>query len=461
MMTTLVAFHHATFARVPGGATCRTDTSLTIRAGEAWAITGPVGSGKTTLAEAIAGRHRLIHGTAEWPIAAGCRAPSDAIAYVGFRESSRAFSYRGKYYQQRYEFVSGDDDHVTLRSFLGRDFDESQVERFHLTACLDRDFVTLSNGQTRKARIVQALASRPRMLVLDDPFVGLDADARTDLANVLGDLHRTGTAIVLVAPPSLIPDWVTHRKDFRGASFQLARLAGHVENLPHRLREADSIVELTEVTVRHGGVTLLDRVSWTVRRGEQWAIVGPNGSGKTTLLSLLCGDQPQAFSQDVKLFGQRRGRGETLWEIKARVGLVSPELHLYFHEPLTARQTIGTGFGETFVGRRLTEDEDAAVAAIADDLALSHLLDRPFAQLSSGEQRLVLIARSLVKRPELLIWDEPFQCLDESAVARVKRFLAGQFTDRQTLLFVTHEPAELPASVTRTFRLAGPAAIRR
>ena len=451
----LIAFERAEIRRMPGGEPAIPDLTWTIGQGEAWALTGPTGSGKTTHGETLAGRHRVAAGLARWPIADGHPSPSAVVSFVGFREESRAFSYAGKYYQQRYEFVAGDDEQpATLASYLGESADDVLLDRFGLASLKDRLFVTLSNGQTRKARIIKALANRPRLLVLDDPYVGLDAAAKTDLDDTLHRQFRSGMNLVLIARPGDVPGWIDRRLSLGNPPCGDAD--PHDPGIPRDGPNpgGDVVVELDRVSIRHGSTTLLSDLSWTVRRGERWAIVGRNGSGKTTLISLLCGDHPQAFSQRVSLFGQRRGSGESIWDVKRRVGLVSPELHLYFSEPLTVRQTIASGFTETLVAPLTTDDQQAAMNAIAGDLKLSAMLDRPFRQLSSGEQRLTLIARSLVKQPELIVWDEPFQCLDDASIRRVMRLLDRQVTNSQTILFVTHDPTELPGGFTTTLRLA-------
>jgi molybdate transport system ATP-binding protein len=194
-------------------------------------------------------------------------------------------------------------------------------------------------------------------------------------------------------------------------------------------------------------------VSWTVQRGERWAVLGPNGSGKTTLLSLLCGDHPQAYSNDIHLFGRRRGTGETIWDVKRNVGLLSPEFHLYFTEPLTAARTAATGFFDTLADRPTTPEQNDRVAELFAAFGIEHLADRAFKTLSTGEQRLVLLARALVKRPPLLILDEPFQGMDPTATERCRDYLDRELGSDQTLLFVTHEPSELPRSVSQTLRL--------
>jgi molybdate transport system ATP-binding protein len=212
-------------------------------------------------------------------------------------------------------------------------------------------------------------------------------------------------------------------------------------------------VELSNVSIRHSGRTILDRLSWTVRAGERWAVIGPNGSGKTTLLSLLCGDHPQAYSNEVRLFGRRRGTGETIWDVKRNVGLVSPEFHLYFTEPLTAERTAATGFFDTLSDRPTTAEQSARLRELFATFGITPLLDRAFRALSTGEQRLVLLVRALVKRPPLLILDEPFQGFDAGLVERCRTWLDHELGAEQTLLFVTHDRNELPLCVDRVLRL--------
>ncbi|MBY0455949.1 MAG: ATP-binding cassette domain-containing protein, partial [Gemmataceae bacterium] len=456
----------------------------------AWALVGPVGSGKTTLAETLLGRHPLPVGGLRWPLFDRLRArgrkidyPSQAVTHVTFREESRLFSYAGRYYQQRFEFADTDTP-LSLDQFLraGTHAPEADLsylcERFGLADWLMQPFMTLSNGQTRRARISRALLLNPELLILDDPFIGLDAQARADLASLLHGLVNDGKRLILICRADAVPGWVTnvlrlgggkqtHTPELPSGRGGEDRRAGEVDVreptatntpsqpgggggsgcLPH------SVLDLREVTVSHAGHVILDRVSWTVRAGERWAVLGPNGSGKTTLLSLLCGDHPQAYSNHVELFGRRRGTGETIWDVKARVGLLSPEFHLYFSESLTAARTAATGFFDTLTDRETTPEQDARVRELFAAFGVGHLWDRAYKTLSTGEQRLVLLARALVKRPPLVILDEPFQGLDPDATARCRAWLETELGPDQTLLFVTHELSELPRTVTQTLRL--------
>ena len=462
--------------------------------GEAWAIVGPTGSGKTTLAEVILGRHSPSSGAVRWPLLdqlrnSGRRVdyPSQVISHVSFKEESRLFSYAGHYYQQRFEFADSDEP-LSLSQFLraGANATDAEIEaiadRLGVREQLSQPFMTLSNGQTRRARLAHALLRKPELLVLDDPFIGLDVGGRTELTALLGELVREGKRLVLICRADMVPGWATgvlRLGVFGGTGFQPvlphgglseARAATRTDScrhlpsvsaddetqagsLCHQKQEPHPVVQLADVTVRHSGKVILDRVSWTVHAGERWSVVGPNGSGKTTLLSLLCGDHPQAYANDIRLFGRRRGTGETIWDVKRNVGLVSPEFHLYFTEPLLAARTAATGFFDSLADRPTSPEQDSRVRELFAAFGITHLTDRPFRQLSTGEQRLVLLVRALVKRPPLVILDEPFQSLDSERVERCCDWLDRELGDDQTLLFVTHELSELPRSVTKTLRL--------
>jgi molybdate transport system ATP-binding protein len=462
----------------------------TMREGEAWAVVGPTGSGKTTLAEMLLNRHFLRGGTIAWPLLDRMRGSgrridyiSQAVAHVTFKEDSRLFSYAGRYYQQRFEFADSDSDTpLSLDQFLRTGTHATDAEReavcarFGLAELIPQPFMTLSNGQTRRARLARAMLTHPELLILDDPFIGLDSVARADLAAMLGDLVREGKRVVLICREDAVPKWVTNTLVLsKDPTPQPPPPGGEGE--PEALLESKEastfsnsfspsppggggwgvgfspIIELRDVTITHSGHTILDRVSWTVRAGERWAVLGPNGSGKSTLLSLLCGDHPQAYSNDVQLFGRRRGSGETIWDVKRNVGLLSPEFHLYFSEPLSAEHAAATGFFDTLARKPTSREQDARVKELFAAFGITHLAARAFKSLSTGEQRLVLLARALVKRPPLVILDEPFQGMDAANTARCRDWLDRELDADQTLLFVTHEPSELPCGVSKTLRL--------
>ncbi len=470
-----------------------TDLNWSLASGQNWAIVGPSGSGKTTLAETLLGRHRLRAGELTWPRLERQSQelgkpiwPSEVLAMVGFREDSRLFSYRELYYQQRFEFAE-EANAPTVAAFLtfGHQAGEKAIaaiaEKLHIAHLLEQTFLTLSNGETRRARIGRALLQKPELLMLDDPLVGLDVASRADLERILGQLIEGGAAILLLTGPKSVPSWITHVLELRpgtmpvqepadswrkiGAALSANGAANDASSgqspVPYvpasptmpRGSSAPEVIGLENVTVKMGTRVILDNVSWTVRQGERWALSGPNGSGKTTLLSLLCGDHPQAYCNTVRLFGKQRGTGETIWEIKQRVGLVSPELHLYFSEPLSAWDTAATGFFDVLTRRTVSAEQAAIIDELFEDFGLTAYKNRPLAQLSTGQQRLVFFIRALVKQPPLLLLDEPFQALDRASLEQARRYLDEKLKPEQTLVFVTHVSEDLPACVTRKIRL--------
>jgi molybdate transport system ATP-binding protein len=473
-MTPLVTFDHATIVHSSHDVALR-DITWQIHEGETWAIVGSIGSGKSTLAEAIMGRHRLTAGSVEWPflerpatLRGPIKKPSDVIRLVSFKERSPAFSYARHYYQQRFNFIEPEDD-LTLDQYLrGRDSPpEDQLHEVtnwlgvsHLRAL---SFIKLSNGQTRRARIARALLSRPEWLILDEPFLGLDPQGRSDLLRHLDEVRQLGTRMLLISRPEYLPPWVTHvielgRPDGvmagpRDEWIPIATSLDEDRESREPTAEGEPVVELAGVNVRHGGKSILNGLNWTVRAGERWALGGPNGSGKSTLLSLIYGDHPQVYSNVVKLFGRARGSGETIWDVKKRIGFVSPEFHLYFSEPLSAATTAATGFFDIPAYRKTTPEQDAIVRGLFAEYGLTALADRPFTHLSTGQQRLVLFIRALVKRPELLLLDEPFQGLDTPAIVKARSWLDRNLAPDQTLIFVSHDPAEIPRCVTKRMNL--------
>jgi molybdate transport system ATP-binding protein len=472
----LVFLEGATAVRL-GGEPALRDVTWAAREGETWAVVGPVGAGKTALAEVLLGRHRVEAGTVGWPLLDRLRAEGRAIAWpasvfrhVAFKEESGLFSYGRHYYQQRFNFIEPHED-LTLDAFVraGTAATDAAVRaaatRLGVGDLLPLSFLKLSNGQVRRARIARALLARPELLILDDPFLGLDFAGRGDLTDLLGNLIRRGTRLLLITRPEAVPPWATHvlELDNRTVRWQGLRSEFVTQQLPEPpwtpaaspvgSSAAEPVIELRRVNVAYGDRIILQDVSWTVRAGERWAVLGPNGSGKTTLLSLLCGDHPQAYANDVRLLGVPRGSGESIWDVKRRIGLVSPELHLYFSEPLTAAAAAATGFFDVLAYRPTTPAQAAVVRDLFAYFDVAGLTERPFARLSTGEQRLVLLIRALVKDPPLLILDEPFQGLDAQAIDRARAWLEERLRPEQTLLFVSHHAEEIPRTVNHRLRL--------
>ena len=433
--------------------------SVQVRSGECWAVVGPTGSGKTTFLQVLAG---------QLPVPPGTMTRHSAAVFVSFKEESRQFSYGSYFYQQRYQATMSDDA-LTVRTFLNAadlsPTDATLLERLGLTPLLDLSFMKLSNGQARKSRIAGALLQRPPLLLLDNPFVGLDATSRTDLTAWLSQLPAHGTTLILVTDSATIPFFVTHvldlthnhwvgpREAYRQQSSQYDSCPIPRLQTPPKPPDFAEVFRLNNVTVCYGTQVILDNVSWTVQVGEKWAVLGPNGAGKSVLLSLLYGDHPQAYANDVSVFGHRRGKsGESIWDVKRRIGFVSPELHLYFPQHLSARQVVLTGLTDTLtVPKAVPPETKNDLIELARYVDVLDLLNRPFGTLSTGEQRLILLIRALIKNPPVLLLDEPFQALAPRSVHLARQLL--DLAPEKSMLFVTHDRLELPDSVKHIFKL--------
>ena len=395
---------------------------------------------------------------------------SDSVRYVAFCDTYGTATDRSYYLQQRWNQHDIDEETPTVaqsleRSFLlsGPDTAERRQLQRHLYSLMgmeplsDKIVIALSSGELRKMQLVKTLMANPRTLILDNPFIGLDIEARTMLSEQLQQLRQQGmTLYLLVARPNEIPEFADEvrgeRLEVRGERLPAQTDISHTSHLSPLTSE---IVLLRDVTIRYGNRTILDRLSWTIRQGEHWALQGRNGSGKSTLLSLICADNPQSYACDITLFGHQRGSGESIWDIKRRIGYVSPELHRSYQRNLPALSIVASGLKDT-VGLyvRATDEDKQQCLKWMQRFGIEHLAQRSFMQLSSGEQRLILVCRAFVKNPDLLILDEPMHGLDMPRQQLVKDIINDYCSDPQkTLIMVTHYDEELPSCINRHLTL--------
>jgi molybdate transport system ATP-binding protein len=439
-----------------------------------------VGAGKTTLLETLAGRLPLRQGQLVRQLGQATGTPAP-MALLRFNEQPTETNLETYYYQQRYH-ASQTDGLISAEAFLQSQLAAplgqqpahgALLNRLGLTPLLPSPFIQLSNGQRRKLLIAKALLAKPSLLLLDNPYTGLDPATRADLNQLISQV-ATEQQVVMVSPPAEpLPACITHVLALRqgrvaGQFTRAEYLAQPIETaapLPPRPafahapapQPAPEVVRLAGVSVRYpSGPPVLENLHWTVRQGEKWALTGANGSGKSTLLALLYADHPQAYSNPVYVFGQKRGPGQSIWDLKRHIGFVSPELHFYWPTPLTAQQVAATGFADQLRLPPIGTAQATTIQQLFDYFSLSPLIRRPFATLSTGEQRLVLLVRALVKRPRLLLLDEPFQGLDNDLTAQALALLATWLGPADTLVYVTHYPTEVPGWVTYQLALAQP-----
>ncbi|HTQ27254.1 MAG TPA: ATP-binding cassette domain-containing protein, partial [Puia sp.] len=400
--------------------------NLTIHRDEQWAVTGPSGSGKTVLAHTLCGRHffsgRIIASFGE-PETFHSR-----VAVVDQQHRFRDLTNRSDfYYQQRYNSFDADQT-VTVEEDLAVHISNEEtapgrwslpdfLRLLRIEQLLQEPLIQLSNGENKRLQLLKALLQRKDFLILDQPFIGLDAEGRSTLEDVLKDLDAHGIRMLLITSPQRLPGYITHvavldKGNLRAAipraafdpSFHFLTSLPVARPLPAppSLREPtfEFAVKMKNVHIQYGGRTILQNLDWNVRRGERWSVSGRNGAGKSTLLSLVTGDHPQAYANEIYLFDRRRGTGESIWDIKRRIGYVSPELHLYFEASSTVFQAIASGLFDTIgLFRRLDTAQEATVCKWMAWLQLEVMQHKPLWQLSTGMQRLVLLARALVKSP--------------------------------------------------------------
>jgi molybdate transport system ATP-binding protein len=465
-----------------------------IRSGQNWAVIGPNGSGKTILLEVLAAKWPILSGklTFGWdgPVREAVELVSNDYSF------NRIVSAGAEYYQQRFYAYESErapsvrailtnqlkpvgtvnDNSVILEPTKVAEQDLIRVsELLSITHLLDHAFVTLSNGETRRMLLAKSLLKNPKILMLDNAFSGLDVHSREVLRNALTQLSNAGVTIIMATTATEIPPCITHVleleagkihiispiRDFKAKADETHLPKPDAAALAHfgfpEFTDFQYALDLRNIMVKYHDQLILDDVSWKIAKGEKWALSGPNGSGKSTLLSIITADNPQRFANDFDLFDQKRGGiGASIWDIKQKIGHVSPELHLYFPRNTAVFKTIASGFFDAtgVFFKKLNDKQIERVHEVAALLHVAHLIEKDFSQLSKGQQRMVLLARALVKNPPLLILDEPCQGLDVESIEYFKSVVdAICDTSERTLIYVSHYPHEIPSCVTRYLKL--------
>lgn len=451
-----------------------------------WLITGSNGSGKTLLVSALAGLFDIVpHENGFY----GNRAKG-SIQLVSFEAAAAVIEEERKLDDS--DFVEGGiDDGRTPRTLIMQSIADSDRSRYPggaeienhpavilcgIERILDRGLKYLSTGEIRRTLLCRALAAKPALLILDEPYEGLDTESRQKL-KVFLETGIPDTQFMLVMDrPICIPTSISHILELTKLSVSYMGPRTEYESIPrpislsdtrHRLEKdllainersrltmaettrtnVETLVEMRNVTVEWSERKVLDNLSWRLMRGEHWLIRGPNGSGKTTFLELITGDNPQVFRNDVRLFGIKRGSGETIWELKEKMGIVSYRLHTDYRAlgDLTIETVILSGLHDSIGLYQQCGDEEHSLAK--NWLALAGFEGRAtilFRDLSYGEQRAILIARAAIKQPPILILDEPCHGLDTEHRDRILHLLEKiAETGASTLLHVTHDETEV------------------
>ena len=449
-----------------------------IRAGRTYVVIGENGSGKTTLGKIIEkgwniGMNRIVGDK-----------QSLRIRSIEFTDIHSLTGCNDSYYQQRFESTANDGIPTVEELIRGQISEQLWLEMCRSLSIDDvrhKRVNYLSSGELRKFLIINILTEQPDLLIIDNPYIGLDAASRDLFNKLTADLARRGTAVMLLlCNPGDIPCFTDYIIPMKQLSIG-KMYATNIDDINNVRRQSESLFATTDklnlpdttptipvdyntafaldsCNVEYGHITILHDVTWEVKAGEKWALLGKNGSGKSTLLSLVYADNPQGYRNRITIFDRRRGTGESIWEIKRRIGYISPEMHLYFNNGETLLTVVASGLHDN-VGcfRRISDEQRTVAMQWLQAFGLDNLADRYFRTLSSGEQRLALIARTLAKRASLLILDEPLHGLDMSRKRLVAQAI-GHITRNEgiSLVYVTHYENEIPEVITSNhiFRLS-------
>lgn len=459
--------------------------AFTLRQGEHWCLFGGNGAGKSLLARLLCGQlptgAGLVHHAPGFD-------PRRDVLFVSFEEQQALAAMDDRHDISEYSDAALDQG-TTVQALICAGHPLEPVQEGELQALLtaldllplrERGIRYLSSGQTRKALLARALFRRPRLLVLDEPLESIDLDSRGALLRVLSHaLHPDTSTLLLCRREQDILPGITHMALLEDlavlaqGSLAQVRATAAFQRVAHRpvqipqtlppplpwrmlppLPPQVPLLALHNVCAGYQDKRVLENLTWTLQQGEHALISGPNGCGKSTLLGLIDGENHKAYGQDVWLFGRRRGTGETLWEVKARFGVVSNELHNRYSRGWRVLDVVVSGFFDS-VGLYddSGEGEHKAARAWLEAFGMAGLASDDYQCLSFGEQRLVLLARAMVKHPTILVLDEPCVGLDDYYRALilgiVERIAATTHTH---ILFVSHAPEEAPRCITQCLR---------
>lgn len=448
--------------------------SFSLKKKDCLAITGPSGSGKTMLglilAKKIFFRGSVSYG-AEF---------NDKIVWVGQQHHFKNLQHTSDmYYQQRFNSYDTDETETVAES-LGEDLHKAKAlfQELGIDYLMDRRLIQLSNGENKKLQLLKARINDPKVIILDQPFIGLDIDTREWLKRQFEALKDAGVLLILITSSDEIPAWVSKiiflekGKPVLFETFQSFKNSNVKinENSKAKFSKDDffkffsekddilnyeTIIEMYNVSVQYGDKIILENINWKVMNGQRWLLSGPNGAGKSTLLSLITADNPKAYANSIYLFGKKRGSGESIWDIKKKIGFISPELHLYFNRASTGFETVASGLFDTIgLFRPLSDEDTELVKKCMSFCRVKEFQQKRLQELSLGEQRSILLARALIKNPPLLILDEPCQGLDSERKDEFLELINEVcIAGNKTMVFVSHYENERPACISHFLKL--------
>jgi len=462
--------------------------------GQHWAVVGQSGALLTAFLDTVLGKTMVPQGLVERPFSEAYQKQKNQKGEINsFRDListvSQQYTFRNKsnlqnfYYQQRFNSMESDEA-ANVYEYLS-DIEvkvagpwdiQTVLEIMRLNDLKEKSLIKLSNGETRRLAIASALIKNPKLLLMDQPLTGLDVQSRVDFGGILKEIVKTGIHVMMTTHSNEIPDCITHvakigdkklKKVSKSNEFIASESFSKEENgidfslLKNLLKQGEksvlnTIVDLRNVVVDYGGQKILNQVDWRILPGEKWALKGENGAGKSTLLSLILGENPQAYANDIWLFDRKRGTGESIWDIKKHIGFVAPELSRYFPANQTCLKVVLSGLFDTMgLFKKVSQEQEQLALDWLRLFGLENTSILLLGQVSLENQRFVLLARSLIKGPSLLVLDEAAQGMDEMQ-RKLFRKTIDQVCSIHTLamVYVSHYEEDIPKCVDKVLRLS-------
>jgi molybdate transport system ATP-binding protein len=440
---------------------------------EAWCLLGNNRSGIEDFFTLMDGNSRDIHADLiELP---------EHLGIISFSRQQKVFEEELK--KNDTDFLDKIDPGTPAASFLKNpEIHADLIKSFGMTDSMNKGYRQLSTGQSRKLMLLAQITRGVSYIAIQAPYEGLDPASCRELDRALTLLHQQGIGILItVNSKGDIPNFCTHvgriahgRLDLMGPrnhtlaalekeqntenpDFQVSvkeliedqNMAQTLREIPGTLSPSETKAPAELVYLKNGsagyeGKPIFTDLNLKIHTGDHTLVTGPNGCGKSTLLQLITGDHPACYQNDLRIFGIQRGTGESIWELKKKMGIVSPDLHRNYFVPGTALHCILSGlFDSIGLYQKYTRQDEHQAQKWLERTGLIRETHTPFRQLGYASQRLVLIARALIKLPRLLILDEPTQGLDELNRKAVLDFLEQVAREKlSTLLYVSHRQDE-------------------